>query len=145
MKEYSGILYMRHFITKKLGHCLTPRYCGLSLPRTPNNSLEGSRYNDSGMYIFEEHLNCTQVTIEFQLESLTNCGQKFFCLQTRRIDISPPLLDKLRITTTNRELIAGTHFIILCGEKYFERKKSCWEHRIITLARAYTQTAQSRV
>ena len=32
---------------------------------------------------------------------LTNCGQKFFCLQTRRIDISPPLLDKLRITATN--------------------------------------------
>ena len=93
-------LYATH-ITKKLGHFLTPRYCGLSLPRTPNNSLEGSRYNENGMYIFEEHLNCTQVTIKFQHESLTNCGQKFFCLQTRRIDISPPLLDKLRITATN--------------------------------------------
>ena len=101
MKEYSGILYMRHFTTKNLVISSHPvivdsRYHGHQITVS-----KVGRYNESGIYIFEEHLNCTQVTIKFQHESLTNCGQKFFCLQTRRIDISPPLLDKLRITATN--------------------------------------------
>lgn len=106
MKEYSSIHYMWHFTTKNWVIFFTPRCCGLSLPRTLKNSLEGSRYNESGLYIFQKHLYCTQVklecnindTIKFQHERSTNCGQKSFFLQRRRIEIPPPLLNKLPIT-----------------------------------------------
>ena len=123
LKEYDSIHHMWYFATKNWVIYLSPRYCGLLLPGTPNNSLEGSRYNQSGLYIFEKHLNCTQITIKFQHERSANGSRKFFSLQRHRIDIPPPLLNKLWITAITAD--AGTHFIILCGDKYFERKESC--------------------
>ena len=94
-EQYTLYVVLRN---QKLGHLPHPRYCGLLLPGTPNNSLEGSCYNESGLYIFEKHLNGTQITIKFQHERSANCSRKFFSLQRHRIDIPPPLLNKLWIT-----------------------------------------------